>query len=233
MVTPDGKPRTERLWILDPLGPPRVNSTGNNGRRGLGTGGCGSGSASGPPPPALDETSLEEMTLFLEEKGGAMDYGKFANAFPGVKKSQLEPHFVLVPESINSGGRWQVTLPGVDPMSPEEREARERVDVANREPKPPSEEPLLLEPSNTLRLIGCIKKWDSKKGFGFVAADGADDVFVHMNDLPPEVQGWKNNFEGVELTFELIMADDHRLKATNVHLLLQPDMEGGWQLRRV
>lgn len=235
LVNRDGKLRTERLWLLEPLPgglrPGRAPAPERTGSR------RGGAPRDGPPPPDLDEQTVEEMTRFLEEKGGAMDHGKFANAFPGVKKSQLEPHFVLTPEG-NAGGRWQVTLPGVEPLSPEEREARERLEADEREERrltakePPPEPPLVLEPSATLRLCGFIKKWDRKRGYGFVVADGASNVFLHRNDLPPEVRSWRGDFEGAEVTFALDASQEGKLKAVDVHLLLVPDSEGRWQLRR-
>lgn len=245
LINRDGKFRTERLWLLEPLdrGPPvrglgfdrlgfRKGFGGKDAGKGLRDG--GRGARDGPPPPDLDERTVQEMTKFLEEKGGAMDHGKFANAFPGVKKSQLEPHFILVPEGITSGGRWQVMLPGVDPLTPEERAAREHVAGETRTPRnEPIDPPLALEPSDSLRLIGCVKKWDQKRGYGFVVADGADDVFLHRSDLPPEVRAWRGDFKGAEMTFMLGEAEDGKLKAVDVHLLLVPDEEGRWQLRRI
>jgi len=238
----DGKLRTERLWIVDPSldrsrGMAMANRFGSGripaARSGLGMGGGarGAGADDGVPPPDLDEATVDAMTKFLEERGGVMDHGKFANAFPGVKKLQLEPHFRLVPEGPNSGGRWQVMLLGQEPLAPEELRAREaeQAEVVG-ETAPP---PLALEPSATLRLIGCVKKWDAKKGYGFVVADGADDVFLHRNDLPPEVRNWRGDLEGVELTFMLDAATDRRLKAVSVHMLLVPDEDGNWQLRRI
>jgi len=260
MVNRDGKLRTERLWLLEPVRsrPPGYRpdfDKGKGGGKDYGKGGRHFREdhhrdrrdrhvdRDGPPPPDLDEVTVQEMTRFLEEKGGVMDHGKFANAFPGVKKSQLEPHFVLVPEDeSHSGGRWSVMLPGIDPPTKEEREAREAEEAAAEEqeqeqkrPRKPVEEvePLVVEPSSTLRLIGVVKKWDKKKGYGFVEADGVDDVFIHRNDLPPEVRNWRGDFEGVELTFVLDAAAEGKLKAVDVHLLLVPDNEGRWQLRRV
>jgi len=235
----DGKLRTERLWVVDPsLHRPRV--MGNANRFGAGRIPAarpeprmrerdGMRGADDVPPPDLDEATVVAMTKFIEERGGVMDHGKFANAFPGVKKSQLEPHFRLVPESTNSGGRWQVLLPDQEPIAPEELRAREAEQTEALGEAPP---PLGLEPSASLRLIGCIKKWDAKKGYGFVVADGADDVFLHRNDLPVEVRNWRGDFEGVELTF-MLDPSDRRLKAMNVHMLLVPDEEGKWQLRRI
>lgn len=269
LVNRDGKLRSERVWFLEPLPDrPRMDH-GGEFRKGSGKGSHDrrredraprdrDRERDGPPPPDLDEATVQQMTQLLEEKGGSMDHGKFANAFPGVKKSQLEPHFVLVPEdSSHSGGRWQVLLPGVEPLTAEERAARDEQERIEAEaaaaeagetttppppppptkpaskPAEPPEELLALEPSSTLRLIGYVKKWDRQRGYGFVEADGVDDVFLHRNDLPPEVRSWRGNFEGVEVTFVLDAPEDGKLKAVDVHILLIPDNEGRWQLRRV
>lgn len=235
----DGKLRAERLWIVDPsLDRSRGRAHGNHfgsgripARAGPGERFDKRGADDGVPPPDLDGATVDQMTKFLEERGGVMDHGKFANAFPGVKKSQLEPHFRLVPEGPNSGGRWQVMLPDQEPLDPAELRAREAEQAeASGDPAAP---PLSLEPSATLRLIGCVKKWDARKGYGFVVADGADDVFLHRNDLPHEVRNWRGDLEGVELTFMLDAQSERRLKAMNVHMLLVPDEEGQWQLRRI
>jgi len=183
------------------------------------------------PPPPLEPDYLNDMVKFLEDKGGAMDYGKFSNAFPGVKKSQLQDTFDLIPEGSSSGGRWQITLKGVDPMPPEELDESSDNKDKPRMPASDSSEPLVLEPSPSLRLFGVIKKWNPKKGYGFVASDGYSDIFLHKNQLPAEVHRWSGSFEGCEMTFELEAGEDMKLKAMNVHLLLQPDAQGDWQLR--
>lgn len=227
LLTPDGKPRAERVFLLSAL-------DHRNGDR----------LPTKDPTPPLDEHQIKEMTRLLEEKGGAMDYGRFANAFPGIKKSQVAEHFSLVPESQDTGGRWQITLPGYRPFLSDDQEAigwaegrwspnregePERVEEANEEH---GNELLNLEPSPTLRLIGCVKQWDSERGYGLVDADGATDVAIEKADLPPEVQTWKGNLEGAELTFELEVSDDGRLTAKFVHFLLAPN-DSGWQLRFV
>jgi len=182
----------------------------------------------------LDADTIAEMRRFLEEQGGAMDYGKFSNAFAGVKKAQLEDHFTLVPEGQDAGGRWQITLPGVDPLPPEEREARgperEREREREREPRP---RPLIMEPSSSMWLVGFVKKWDQRKNFGFLVANGLPDVFMHRNDLPADLQTFRGSLQGVEMAFELGSAEDGKLRATSVRALLEPDGRGGWQMRRV
>lgn len=248
MITPDGKARAA---VLEMLGE-RRRGRDDKRKRARDPG----HRESGPPPEPLEPEVLEEMTLFLEGKDGAMDYGKFANSFPGVKKSQLTPHFELVAESGKVGGRWQITLIGAEPMTIEEREAREATEEASKPPNedqddadlspdpgrdyPSEPEPELREsspeptlvPSATLRLAGNVARWDERKGYGFIAVEGMNDVFVHKKDLPPVVLGWKGGLQDCEVTFEIEEGPDGKSKARDVHMLLRPDGAGGWQLRR-
>lgn len=248
MITPDGKARAA---VVEMLGERR---RGRDDRRRRAR--DPNPRESGPPPEPLEPEVLEEMTRFLEDKCGAMDYGKFANSFPGVKKSQLTPHFKLVAESDKVGGRWQITLIGSEPMTIEERKAREATeddsklredhqDDADLSPDPgrdypPEPEPELREsspepvlvPSATLRLAGILARWDERKGYGFIAVEGMTDVFVHKNDMPPEFLGWNGAFQDCEVTFEIEEGSDGKSKARDVHVLLRPDGAGGWQLRR-
>lgn len=55
-----------------------------------------------PPPEPLDDQAVAEIRNFVLEQGGTIGLGKLTTVFEGVKKVQLEPHFVVVsPE--NSG----------------------------------------------------------------------------------------------------------------------------------
>ncbi len=60
---------------------------------------------------------------------------------------------------------------------------------------------------------GKVKWFDNKKGFGFIAEDGGQDVFVHHTSIIGE--GYKTLEEGEPVTFETI-ASDKGLKAQNV-----------------
>lgn len=261
LTTKDGKDRCDRLWMLD--GPdngnrrrggrlPPLDMDRNERRR--------RDREPEVPPADLEPPLVEEMRQFLEEKGGVMDYGRFSNHFTGLKKVQLEPHFTLVPEvQGQGGGRWQIMLEGVAPLTPEERAERERnerqddadgqqvgdVDgVVSEEVVGPNDieddglieeefAPLLFEPSPTLRLIGSIASWDRRSLSGTVFTEGYDEVVVDNDALPSEVQGRKDiDLTGCELTFELVN-ENGQLQARNAHLLLQPDGDGGWQLRFV
>jgi len=219
MLTPDGKPRAESIAV--------VEFSGGDAELEVVT----PVAAEKPEYPALPEEQIQEMRAFLEEQGGAMDYGRFANQFPGVKKAQLLPlesDFTLIQLDSNAGGRWKITLPGVDPQDLEESdEVRPKASSG----AVPGGGMAKLAPSEHFWLIGCIKKWDAKRHFGFLVADGADDVFVHKNDLPDEMKNMRHMM-GVEMAFELEISDEGKLKAKTIRPLIRPDGRGGWQFRR-
>ena len=48
---------------------------------------------------------------------------------------------------------------------------------------------------------GKVKWYDTDKGFGFVASDEGDDVFVHASTLPPGVGALK---PGTRIEFDLV-----------------------------
>lgn len=60
---------------------------------------------------------------------------------------------------------------------------------------------------------GKVKWFDNKKGFGFIAQDSGQDVFVHHTCIQGE--GFKTLNEGEAVTFEVIPGDKG-LKAQNV-----------------
>lgn len=60
---------------------------------------------------------------------------------------------------------------------------------------------------------GKIKWFDNKKGFGFIAQDSGQDVFVHHTAITG--QGFKTLNEGDEVSFEVVPSEKG-LKATNV-----------------
>ena len=61
---------------------------------------------------------------------------------------------------------------------------------------------------------GKVKWFDNKKGFGFIAQDTGQDVFVHHTAITGE--GFKTLNEGDAVAFETIPSDKG-LKAQNVH----------------
>ena len=60
---------------------------------------------------------------------------------------------------------------------------------------------------------GKVKWFDNKKGFGFIAQDSGQDVFVHHTCI--QGQGFKTLNEGDAVTFE-VLPSDKGLKAQNV-----------------
>lgn len=61
---------------------------------------------------------------------------------------------------------------------------------------------------------GKVKWFDNKKGFGFIAQDSGQDVFVHFSSI--QGKGYKTLNEGEEVIFEVVTSDKG-LKAQNVH----------------
>jgi cold shock protein len=60
---------------------------------------------------------------------------------------------------------------------------------------------------------GKVKWFDNKRGFGFIAQDSGQDVFVHFSSI--QGKGYKTLNEGEEVIFEVI-ASERGLKAENV-----------------
>ena len=52
---------------------------------------------------------------------------------------------------------------------------------------------------------GTVKRFSTEKGFGFIAREGAEDVFVHHSAI--EMQGFRNLQEGQAVEFELTSTD--------------------------
>ena len=49
-------------------------------------------------------------------------------------------------------------------------------------------------------MKGTVKWFDSTKGYGFIASEEGEDIFVHHSDILQE--GFKNLEDGQEVTFE-------------------------------
>ncbi len=60
---------------------------------------------------------------------------------------------------------------------------------------------------------GKVKWFDNKKGFGFIAQETGQDVFVHHTSITGS--GFKTLNEGEEVTFDIVPSDKG-LKAQNV-----------------
>src|SRR5689334_12539639 len=65
----------------------------------------------------------------------------------------------------------------------------------------------------TFMAKGKVKWWDNKKGLGFIAQDGGQDIFVHHTAIMGE--GFKTLHEGEEVIFEIVSGEKGP-KAENV-----------------
>lgn len=52
---------------------------------------------------------------------------------------------------------------------------------------------------------GTVKWFSAEKGYGFIARDSGDDVFVHHTAI--DMQGFRNLEEGQAVEFELTSTD--------------------------
>lgn len=63
-------------------------------------------------------------------------------------------------------------------------------------------------------MKGTIKTWHHRKGFGFIAIEDGEDIFLHITDIPdkqkPEI--------GETVTFDIGPGRDGKTKAINVRL---------------
>jgi CspA family cold shock protein len=65
------------------------------------------------------------------------------------------------------------------------------------------------------RITGTVKWFNGSKGYGFIAREGGDDVFVHYSAI--QIDGYKNLEEGQRVEFN-IEKGAKGLQATNVTL---------------
>ena len=66
------------------------------------------------------------------------------------------------------------------------------------------------------RITGTVKWFNGAKGFGFIAREGGDDVFVHYSAIQGE--GFKNLEEGQKVEFS-VEQDRKGLRAANVTVI--------------
>lgn len=51
-------------------------------------------------------------------------------------------------------------------------------------------------------MIGTVKWFNQKKGYGFITSEGNEDVFVHFSAI--EGDGFKSLDEGQQVEFEVV-----------------------------
>ncbi|MEZ0323041.1 MAG: cold-shock protein [Hydrogenothermaceae bacterium] len=57
-----------------------------------------------------------------------------------------------------------------------------------------------------MRVVGTVKWFDSKKGFGFITRDdNGQDIFVHFSAI--KGSGFKNLEEGQKVEFSIVQED--------------------------
>jgi CspA family cold shock protein len=56
-----------------------------------------------------------------------------------------------------------------------------------------------------MRLRGRVKWFDARKGYGFIARDGQEDVFVHFSSI--EMDGYKTLDDGEEVEFDVVTTE--------------------------
>lgn len=55
------------------------------------------------------------------------------------------------------------------------------------------------------RMVGTVKWFNSKKGFGFISREDGNDVFVHFSGI--NMDGYKTLSEGQKVEFEINDSD--------------------------
>ncbi len=65
------------------------------------------------------------------------------------------------------------------------------------------------------RLVGKVKWFNAKKGYGFIVGPNGEDIFVHFSYI--EMDGYKTLNKGQEVEYELVPTDRgpqaHRITA--------------------
>jgi CspA family cold shock protein len=61
---------------------------------------------------------------------------------------------------------------------------------------------------------GTVKWFNPDKGYGFIAREDGDDLFVHFSEI--QMEGFKTLTEGQEVVFEITEGQNGKLQASNV-----------------
>lgn len=63
-------------------------------------------------------------------------------------------------------------------------------------------------------MVGTVKWFSNKKGYGFITAEDGNEYFVHFSAL--QVDGFKTVAKDAKVTFDLTTSEDGKTLATNV-----------------
>jgi len=72
---------------------------------------------------------------------------------------------------------------------------------SEHDPRSPTETPIHPSKGSKAMPEGTVKWFNAEKGYGFIAVDGGDDLFVHYSAI--QVDGFKTLDEGQRVEFEL------------------------------
>lgn len=61
---------------------------------------------------------------------------------------------------------------------------------------------------------GTVKWFSPEKGYGFIAQQDGDDLFVHYSEI--KMDGYKTLEEGQAVTFDVTTGSNGKLQASNV-----------------
>jgi cold shock protein len=56
---------------------------------------------------------------------------------------------------------------------------------------------------DTVKMIGKVKWFNEKKGFGFISVEGSKDIFVHFSAIVAEEGKYRTLAENAEVEFEV------------------------------
>ncbi len=61
---------------------------------------------------------------------------------------------------------------------------------------------------------GTVKWFNPEKGYGFIAREDGEDLFVHYSEI--DMEGFKTLDEGQEVVFEVTTGQNGKLQASSV-----------------
>ncbi len=64
---------------------------------------------------------------------------------------------------------------------------------------------------------GTVKWFNPEKGYGFIAREDGEDLFVHYSEI--DMEGFKTLDEGQEVVFEVTTGQNGKQQATQVRVV--------------